>query len=78
MPSAQFEKWAIDFRQRLNQMRYKDFIPIGTGFALDEYLEKCYGESRLEGETDDQYRDRCTRPPVTERHEIHDIVGYDA
>ncbi len=78
MPSAYFKRWAPGFRKRINLTKYRNLIPIATGSGLDEKLEKCYGESRRNGESDDEYRDRVTQPPVTERHEIHDIIGYDA
>jgi hypothetical protein len=78
MHKAYFKQWASGILKRTSITRYRNLIPTGTGSGLDEYLVKCYGEIRRNGETDDDYRDRVTQPPVTECHEIHNIIGYDA
>jgi hypothetical protein len=63
--------------QRMYQFHYHEFVPTATGASLDEMLTRSYGQGRLPGESDNDYRDRLTKP-VTERYEIHEVIGYDA
>jgi hypothetical protein len=56
--------------KRMYRHCYQEFIPTAAGSDLDDKLTKSYGQCRLPGESDDNYRDRLTRP-VTERYEIH-------